>query len=372
MVISVCPGRCCFRYIILIFMRTGIAHLPLHYGKAPAWLFNRMKVLAREIVWVLVQEYGPDEFLRRICDPFWFQAFGCCLGFDWHSSGLTTTVLGALKEGLKDVDRDLGIFLAGGKGAASRKTPVEIEWIANKGLLKVNPEELIYASRMSAKVDNTALQDGYQLYHHTFIFTKDGSWAVVQQGMNIENRWARRYHWLSESLTDFVCEPHRAICCDFKSRALNMVARESSDCRLITAQLCVEKPEKVVNNFKRLKLSKYHGVSLDDIHPENLKRILLKTYERQPADFEEVLGVEGVGPKTIRALALISELIYGKGPSFCDPVHFSFAHGGKDGHPYPVDRVEYDRSIRILKDAVNAAGIGRVEKLKAIRRLMNF
>lgn len=353
-------------------MRTGIAHLPLHYGKAPAWLFGRMKKLSREIVYILVSEYGPDEFLRRISDPFWFQAFGCCLGFDWHSSGLTTTVCGALKAALKDVGKELGVFLAGGKGATSRKTPQEIEEVSQKGLISADAQKLVYASRMSAKVDNTALQDGYQLYQHAFIFTNKGNWAVIQQGMNVENRRARRYHWLGRHIDDFVCEPHQAICCDYKSPTLNMVARESADCRSISAQLCLEKPKKVVSQFKRLELSGHHAVSLDDIRPDNLQRILLKTYEQKPENFEQLLSIEGVGPKTIRALALISELIYERSPSFRDPVRFSFAHGGKDGHPYPVNKTEYDRSIEILKDAVGAAKIGQSEKLKAIRRLSHF
>lgn len=353
-------------------MRIGIAHLPLHYGKAPAWLFGRMKLLAREITSVIIQEYGPQEFLRRVCDPFWFQALGCCLGFDWHSSGLTTTVCAALKEGLKDVGKELGIFLAGGKGAASRKTPLEIEQIGQKRLISVEPEKLIYASKMSAKVDNTALQDGYQLYQHCFIFTSTGSWGVIQQGMNVQNRMARRYHWLSESLRDFVCEPHQAICCDHSSQTVNMVAAASADCRTVSTQLCLKKPEKVLSELNSLRLGKYHSVSLDDIQPENFKRILIKTYEQKPENFEQLLGIAGVGPKSIRALALISELIYGKAPSFRDPVRFSFAHGGKDGHPYPVDQAGYDRSIQILKDALGAAKIGRSEKLKAIRRLKDF
>ncbi|MGE4358122.1 MAG: DUF763 domain-containing protein [Candidatus Omnitrophota bacterium] len=192
-------------------MKTGIAYLPLHYGKAPAWLFNRMKILAREIILIMVKEFGSEEVLCRLSDPFWFQAFGCVLGFDWHSSGLTTTVCGALKEGLRDISRETGIFVCGGKGAISRKTPQEIREIAGKRLIQTSPDELIYASRMSAKVDSTALQDGYQIYHHSFIFTRQGRWCVIQQGMNVDTRWARRYHWLSKDLKDFVCEPHKAI-----------------------------------------------------------------------------------------------------------------------------------------------------------------
>jgi hypothetical protein len=353
-------------------MRTGIAHLPLHYGKAPAWLFGRMKHLAREIVKIIVQENGPDNFLNKICDPFWFQAFGCCLGFDWHSSGLTTTVCGALKEGLKELAKELGLFCAGGKGAIARRTPEEIDCVAQRRLIKVDAQRLIYASKMSAKVDNTALQDGYQLYHHFFIFTKDGNWVVIQQGMNIKKHWARRYHWSSRDMSDFVCEPHYAICCDHSEQTLNMVAAESAISRTMSTKLCTEPPLKVVSEFKNLSLAKYHTVSLDDIRPENLSRILLKTYERKPKNFEQLLGIEGVGPKTIRALALVSELIYGERPSFRDPVRFSFAHGGKDGQPYPVDRAKYDYSIQILKETINQAQIGRSDKLKAFKQLAQF
>lgn len=353
-------------------MKTGIALLPLHYGKAPSWLFSRMKRLATEISWVVVREYGPAEFLNKLSDPFWFQAFGCVLGFDWHSSGLTTTVCGALKEGLKDVSGEIGLFVCGGKGGVSRKTPEEIRAIASKRLLNDDPEKLIYSSRMSAKVDSAALQDGYQLYHHCFIFTKQGEWAVIQQGMNTDTRLARRYHWLSSELLDFVCEPHNAICCNQKGRVINMVARESQDCREMSTVLATEKPAKVIDEFtkiKQLSLSSHHAVSLDDIRQENLKKILEKTYERRPDNFEALLGIEGVGPKTVRALSLISELVYGKPASYKDPVRFSFAHGGKDGHPYPVNIRQYDLSIQILKDAVSQASIGRTNKLKALKRL---
>lgn len=353
-------------------MKTGIAHLPLHTGKAPRWLFSRMKKLASEITLVMVYEHGTKEFLNRLSDPFWFQAFGCVLGFDWHSSGVTTTVCGALKEGLKDVSKELGLYVCGGKGARSRKTPQEIEAIGLNRGVKVDPSKLVYASKMSAKVDSAALQDSYDLYQHSFIFDREGRWVVVQQGMNTQTRWARRYHWLGESVQNFVCEPHSAICCDHKSKSLNMVARESKDCRQVSAELAKEQPEKIVREFVKLKtlnLSAHHYVSPGDIKEHNLRRILEKTYEQRPENFESLLGLAGVGPKTVRALALISELIYGKSSSIEDPVRFSFAHGGKDGHPYPVNRKGYDRSIDMLKEAVNESRIGHTEKLKALRRL---
>ena len=353
-------------------MKTGITHLPLHSGRAPAWLFARMKRLAAEISLIIVDEYDTDEFLKRLSDPFWFQAFGCVLGFDWHSSGLTTTVCGALKEGLRDISKEIGLFVCGGKGGTSRKTPLEIEEISSKRKIAVPPEQLVYSSRMSAKVDSTALQDGYQLYHHCFVFNQKGSWAVIQQGMNVSSRMARRYHWLGRDVEDFVCEPHKAICCDRRGEALNAVAKKSEGFRSVSAILANEEPKKVVEEYARLRqlnLPLRHSVSLDDIKSQNLRRILEKTYEKRPGNFEALLGIRGVGPKTIRALSLISELVYGKPASFEDPVRFSYAHGGKDGHPYPVNKKEYDLSIQILREAVNHAGIGRTEKLKALRRL---
>ncbi len=351
--------------------RTGIANLPLHYGTAPRWLFERMVRLARQITLVLVEEYGPHEVLARLSDPLWFQAFGCVLGFDWHSSGLTTTACGALKEGLRGLERDSGLCVAGGKGKTSRRTPAEVEVFAERfGFL---PAPLVYASRMAAKVDSAALQDGYQLYHHTFIFVPDGGWAVVQQGMNDATRYARRYHWLSSDLEDFVCEPHKAICSDGRGDVqLNMVAQEANGCRQMSARLAGEPPEKLVRELKRLQaleLPARHHLDLSDIHPDKLARIFLRTYEQPPAGFEQLLGTEGVGAKSIRALALVSELVYGAQASVRDPARFSFAHGGKDGHPYPVDRETYGRTIEALRAAVERARLGQREKLDALRRL---
>ncbi len=353
-------------------MKTGVTNLPLHYGKAPAWLFARMKKLAAGISLVIVEEYGTEEFLKRLSDPFWFQALGCVLGFDWHSSGLTTTVCGALKEGLRDISKEVGLFVCGGKGATSRKTPEEIEKAGSRRGLEIDPSRLIYSSKMSAKVDSAALQDGYQLYHHCFIFDYKGRWAVIQQGMNTRTRWARRYHWLGEAVDDFVCEPHKAICCDHRDEVLNMVARDSGENRRISADLAGWAPDKTVAEFSKIRelsLPGRHKVSTADIRSKNLRKVLEKTYEMAPESFEELLGIRGVGPKTIRALSLISELLYGEPASVEDPVRFSFAHGGKDGHPYPVSRARYDNSIRILEEAVNQARIGRMEKIKALKRL---
>jgi len=351
-------------------MRSGIAELPLHWGSAPRWLFERMRKLSRAMTEIIIGEYGTDEFLQRISDPVWFQSLGCVLGFDWHSSGLTTTLCGALKEGLKDLEKDYGIFVAGGKGRTSRKTPNEIILASER--LSFNPDDMVYASRMSAKVDSCALQDGYQIYHHAFFGTKDGKWAVVQQGMNTETRWARRYHWLSLDLSDFVNEPHKAIVSDSKGIVLNMVAKESELARKTTALVAMNKPENSLKELKRIKkirLPEHHPVLVSDINPKRLEKTLLKTYENQPGNFTSLLEITGVGPKTIRALALISEVVYGAKSSFDDPVSYSFAHGGKDGYPYPINRDHYDQSIAILEKAIQNAKVGQNDKIQVLKRL---
>ncbi len=357
-------------------MRTGTAFLPLHYGRAPAWLFQKMKRLAREITIAIVTEFGPNAVLQKLSDPFWFQALGCVLGFDWHSSGLTTTVCGALKEGIRGLEHDLGLVITGGKGGTSRKTPEEIEKACYS--LGCDASPLVYASKMAAKVDNAALQDGYQLYHHAFIFTRTGDWAVVQQGMNEFNRYARRYHWLGERVKNFVVEPHSAICSEAYGSALNMIARESEGARRISSDLSREKPGSIIKELKKIKeqkslwLPQEHQLLITELHPERLERIFLKTYEIQPESFRDLLAIPGVGAKTIRALSLISEIVYAMPASFRDPARFSFAHGGKDGIPYPVDREGYEMSIRLLRQAINQAKLGNREKLDALRRLGTF
>ena len=351
--------------------RTGVANLPLHGGKAPRWLFERMVKLAREITIAIVSDFGPAEMLHRLSNPFWFQSFGCILGFDWHSSGLTTTLCGALKEGLKGIEQKLGLYVAGGKGRTSRQTPSEIERWGEK--IALDPQPLVYASRMSAKVDSAAVQDGYQLYHHSFVFTGNGSWTVIQQGMNENNRYARRYHWLSESVNSFVNEPHSAILSEATGAALNLTASESDPARSTIAAIAAQdKPEKNLAELRKIKtltLPSRHEIVTGDLHPESLSKILLTTYERQPQDFEQLLGLPGVGAKTIRALSLISELVYGVPPSYRDPARYSFAHGGKDGIPYPVDRETYDQSIEVLSRAVRRTGLGIKEQNDALNRL---
>ena len=354
-------------------MKTGTATLPLHGGRAPAWLFSRMRLLAREITLAIAGEYGPGEMLVRLSDPAWFQAFGCVLGFDWHSSGVTTTVCGALKDGLRGLEHECGLVVAGGKGGVSRKTPGEIEAAALAGTLAAAPDGLVRASKMAAKVDSAGLQDGYQIYHHSFFFTREGRWAVVQQGMNDSNGMARRYHWLSDSVSDFVLEPHQAISSQGPGTdVLNLVARGSVPAQVTVTELSREPPERVAAQLVRLKsltMPRRHEVELSDIRPENLRKAFETTYEQQAEDFETLLGLPGVGPKTVRALALIAELVYDTPASRDDPALFSYAHGGKDGFPYPVDRPTYDRNIEILGTAVAQAKIGKSEKLDALRRL---
>jgi uncharacterized protein len=354
-------------------MKTGTATLPLHGGKAPAWLFSRMRLMAREITLAIVSEYSPEEMLRRLSDPAWFQAFGAVLGFDWHSSGVTTTVCGALKDGLRGLEHESGLIVAGGKGGVSRKTPGEIEAAASSGALLVEPQALVYASKMAAKVDSSGLQDGYQIYHHAFFSTRKGDWAVVQQGMNDQNSKARRYHWLSDTVTNYVVEPHKAIASQAAGTAvLNMVARGSVPAQEVVTQLSHEPPDRILGRLGRLKqltMPARHAVELRDIHPDNLAKIFLSTYERQPEDFEVLLSMPGVGPKTIRALTLIAELVYDTPASRSDPALFSYAHGGKDGYPYPVDRETYDRNIEILRRAVAQARLGHSDRLDALQRL---
>jgi uncharacterized protein len=330
--------------------------------------------LSREIVIYITSEFGAREMLRRLSDPFWFQAFGCVLGFDWHSSGVTTTVCGAVKESIRDIDRDLRFFAAGGKGAASRKAPAQIADACE--MVGTDPVPLVYASRTAAKVDSAAVQDGYQLYHHVFFFTPAGEWCVVQQGMSDQTRTARRYHWLSEHVESFVDEPHEAVCCDARGDTLNLVARENDRVRRASAELASQPPEKTLRTMAgipSLKMPARHELLPEiDVPSPHLEKILLRTYERAPENFEALLGIEGVGPKTLRALALASELVHGTPASLRDPARFAFTHGGKDGTPFPVDRITYDKTIEILNKAINRASIDRTEKVNAFKRLAQF
>lgn len=369
--------------------RTGVARLPLHYGKAPRWLVIRMRKLAKEIVTIIVDEYGTDDFLKRISDPFWFQALGCVLGYDWHSSGVTTVVTGVLKQAV--VPEDHGIAVCGGKGKVSRQTPLEIGNISERfGFSIEKIQNLQYASKMSAKVDNTAIQAGYQLYHHAFFLAEDGKWAVIQQGMCPQDRTARRYHWLSDNAKNFVVEPHDAIVGDVKRDiVLDMTAKESESCRKTSVDITKEKPKKIKRMIMSIRPAyqkslrewmpktseptwKEYPIDVLSM-PRNINwKALREVYEFKPHDYEELLSFKGIGPATIRGLALVAELIYGEKPSWNDPVKYSFAYGGKDGVPRPVNRRAMDESIRVLKRAIEEAKIGSNERLRSLQRLRRF
>ena len=360
--------------------RKGVSNLPLHGGHAPRWLFNRMTELAGAITDVVVDEYGPNEFLNRISDPYWFQAFSCVLGFDWHSSGTTTTTLGALKASI-DPEKH-GLYLSGGKGSASRKTPQGIERAGDIFNLRTDSvEDMINSSRLSAKVDNSCIQDGYTLYVHDFFVSEKGDWAVVQQGMNTATKYARRYHWMGEEVSSFIEDPHSGISCDKKEQeSLNMASKDSVEAQKISVDLINDNPDHIRQYFKRknnqmlledFTMPEHHPVLDMDISDEEYE-VLKKAWEIQPENYEELILLKGIGPKKIRALALISDLVYGEPASWQDPVKYSFTHGGKDGFPYPVDREVYDNSIQTMRDALEQARMKKDDKLKAIKRLDDF
>lgn len=366
--------------------KTGVANLPLHPGKAPRWLFKRMVTLSKGIAEVLVYEYDTDEFLRRLSDPFWFQALSCVLGYDWHSSGTTTVTCGALKEAINTTD--FGINFCGGKGKASRHTLAEIETCSEKYNLSTSVvERLQYCSRMAAKVDNTAIQDGHTLYHHVFILSENKRWAVIQQGMNNQTSYARRYHWLSEDVNNFVYEPHNVIIGDDRQEnVLDMTAKQSRVAQKVSVDLVNDHPFHLQQDWA--KLTRHNNQrTLDNWVSPALKRQsvphlemprtinwqkMKEVYDVHPTNYEELLAMNGVGLNTVRALALISDLIYGEKPSWQDPVRFSFTVGGKDGVPYPVNRKAMDESTEIIRQGVEQAKIGEKEKIQALRRLKDF
>lgn len=355
-------------------MRTGTANLPLHGGKCPAWLFTHMKSLSAAIIEVILEDFGTGEVLRRLSDPYWFQALGCVIGFDWHSSGVTTTVYGALKEGLAEIGPQAGLFLAGGKGRSARRTPLEIADLADRYPIQGKVEDLIYASRMAAKVDSSAVQDGYQIYHHFFVFTQSGDWAVIQQGMNEELRQARRYHWLGSQVRDFTVEPQYAICCDCINDTLNLVASQNEQVRNLSTQLACESPDRLLKELSaiqsgaNLSLPRQHSIP----RTSYLQRSLQAAYEQQPENFAALLETSGVGPATLRALCLVAEVAYGVEPSYTDPVRYSFAHGGKDGFPFPVREEDISNSYAVLQRAVKKARLGNREQLNALRNLARW
>src|SRR6185312_68496 len=347
--------------------RSGSADLPLHYGYVPKWLAERMSRLGLAITESIITEYGKEEMLRRLSDPFWFQSFGAVMGMDWHSSGITTSVMGALKRAVNPHARELGIYICGGKGKFSKETPAELTRIADSTGL--NGDKLVRCSKLSAKVDNSAIQDGFQLYTHNFIVSNTGEWTVIQQGMRTTDKLARRYHWHSENLQSFVEEPHSGIAGINQGNILNLTAKEASQTRDGILKINSEKPEEIINTCQQLKMPSHHDVRANDVDLKRLGSVLWLAHEHQPKDFESLLLLQGVGPRTIQSLALVSEIIHGTPTRFKDPARFSFAHGGKDGHPFPVPLKVYDETIQTLHNAVHKAKIGASEKNIAIKKL---
>ncbi|MBY3444770.1 DUF763 domain-containing protein [Rhizobium leguminosarum] len=367
--------------------RAGSADLPLHGGRVPHWLGDRMTRLGTLITEGIVHHYGRDEFLRRLAHPFWFQSFGAVMGMDWHSSGITTSVLGALKRGLKPRAGELGLHICGGRGAHSRKTPQELVSIGER--VGLDGEGLATTSRLIAKVDSAALQDGFDLYLHGFIVADDGHWVVVQQGMNGDRRQARRYHWLSEGLESFVDSPHAAIEGRNQGEIVNLADRRAERSRRGQLDLLATLgPDRIIREaaallraeepasepaeqpmLPHLIMPAHHDVRESDVNMRRLHGNLAAAADRGPADFEELLLVPGVGARTVKALALVAEVVHGAPCRFSDPARFSIAHGGKDRHPFPVPLKVYDETIAVLKSAVQKGRLGREEELQALRRL---
>lgn len=370
----------------------------MHTGTVPRWLAERMRDLGKLIAESIVENYGKKEFLVRLSDPLWFQSFGAVLGMDWHSSGITTSVMYALKRGLNPIARDLGIYICGGRGKFSRETPTELFQIADQ--TGINGNFLARTSKLCAKVDNTAVQDGFQLYQHNFIVTDEGDWAVVQQGMNTGAKAARRYHWSSSNLRSFVEEPHTAIVGENRGEILNLTHQEARNTRSSILDLIHENPDRMMHEIKQIvepsrsivvpqqydlfetqhepilvnssrncTMPAHHEVLAEDVDLKRLGGVLATAYESDPKDFESLLLTPGLGPRTLQSLTLVSEVINGTPSRFKDPARYSFAHGGKDGHPFPVPLHVYDESIRILGDSIAKAKIGDRDKYECLNRL---
>jgi hypothetical protein len=374
-----------------LYQRTGSANLPLHGGRVPPWLATRMAALGRVIAEAIVHEYGRNELLRRLAHPFWFQSFGAVMGMDWHSSGITTSVIGALKRGLAPIQRELGIYVCGGKGAQSRRTPRELFDIAEVTGVDVAP--LVRASRLIAKIDNAAVQDGFDLYLHAFITTVEGHWCVVQQGMNDRIGEARRYHWQSEALPGFFESPHTAVEGRNVGAIVNLADARAERNRVAELELARGGPDRTISVLRRfrqsadatlplfeeaeaiaapvphLHLPHHHEVRMSDVMLRRLHGTLAATADAGPKDYADLLLIPGVGVRTVQALAFVAEVVHGAPSRFSDPARFSLAHGGKDGYPFPVPITVFDETIRLLKRAVARAKLGSTDTLAAIRRL---
>jgi uncharacterized protein len=347
-----------------------MADLPLHGGRVPAWLAERMARLGAAIAESVIDQYGVPELLSRLSDPFWFQSLGCVMGMDWHSSGITTSVLGALKRGLAPRAAELGIYLCGGRGRHARRTPDELREIAaRRGL---DGDALVRTSRLTARVDNNAIADGFQIYLHSFILSAAGDWAVVQQGMNVAGGLARRYHWHSAAVRDFTSAPHTAVVGEHQGDILNLVDRQARPAQDALLAIAHAHPETTLREARHLVLPRHHGVRAENLDLKRLGAVLAVAYERDLHDFAALLLVENLGPRTLQSLALIAEVVHGAPTRFADPARFSFALGGKDGHPFPVPLKTYDASIQVLRRALDRARIGGPEKLESFGRLDRF
>jgi len=350
--------------------RSGIADLPLHGGGVPTWLAERMTKLGTAICQSVLYAHGPSELLSRLSDPYWFQALGSVMGMDWHSSGITTSVLGALKRGLNPRAHELGIYVCGGRGKHSRKTPDELRAIADRKNL--DGEALARTSRLTARIDNNAIADGFQLYLHSFILSSTDEWAVVQQGMNGSSGLARRYHWHSATVRDFVSDPHAAIVGEHQGAIMNLVDSHARSAQAAMLETVRQKPESILADVRRLHVPAHHDVRAKDVDLKRLGAVLAVAYKRELRDFASLLLLENLGPRTLQTLALVAEVVHGAPTRFSDPARFSFALGGKDRHPFPVPLKTYDESLSVLRRALDSARLGHTEKIDGFARLDKF
>lgn len=350
--------------------RSGSADLPLHYGHVPSWLAERMALLGKAIVEEILANQGKNTLLSKLSDPFWFQSLGAVMGMDWHSSGITTSVMGALKRSINPFAKEFGVFICGGKGKQSKNTPHELVRFAETTGLAA--QELIRSSKLSAKVDNTAIQDGFQLYQHHFIVSDEGQWTVVQQGMSDSTATARRYHWHSPSVRSFTEEPHTSIYGENQGNILNLTDKMAQPLKTAMMEMTAENPDKMLSEISKIRhliMPRHHDVKAKDVDMKRLGAVLWLAQEKNVNNFEELLLLEGLGPRTLQSLALVSEVIYGQPSQFKDPARFSFAHGGKDGHPFPVPTKVYDETIDILQQAIQKSKLGQKDKIQAIQSL---
>lgn len=350
--------------------RSGSADLPLHYGHVPPWLAERMAKLGKAIVEEILADQGKNALLSKLSDPFWFQSLGAVMGMDWHSSGITTSVMGALKRSINPFTKEFGIFICGGKGKQSRNTPNELLRFAEINGLAA--QDLIRSSKLSAKVDNTAVQDGFQLYQHHFIVSDEGQWTVIQQGMNDNSSTARRYHWHSPSVRSFTEEPHTSIYGANQGNILNLTDKMAQPLKTAMMEVTTENPDKMLSEISKIRhlvMPGHHDVKAKDVDLKRLGAVLWLAQEKNVGNFEELLLLEGLGPRTLQSLALVSEVIYGQPSQFKDPARFSFAHGGKDGHPFPVPTSVYDETIDTLQQAIQKSKLGQRDKIQAIQSL---